>query len=85
LAKYGRLLKDTSKARRLITLLGETIEPQLNLRPYTQDIEERSSYEIKFNAAQIRLALSMYWDLLSREAEDKLIGLMDDEELKEEE
>ena len=78
LVKYETVLKSTSRARRLITLLGSTIEPQVNLRPYTQDIEERSSYDIKFDAGQIRLVLSMYWDLLTREAEDMLQGGMDD-------
>ncbi len=81
LKKYNELLTVSSKTRRLITLLGETIEPQVNLRPYTQDLEEKNTYTITFNARQLRLALSMYWDLLTREAEDKLLGCMDDEEL----
>ena len=85
LEKYQSLLRTTSKTRRLITLLGAAIEPQVSLRPYTQDLEERSTYEVKFDAGQLRLALSMYWDLLTREAEDKLMGSMDDETEVEEE
>lgn len=85
LKKYTDLLRKTSRVRKLITLLGTAIEPQVLLRPYTQDIEERSSYEIKFDAGQLRLALSMYWDLLASEAEDRLAGRMVDEEQEEEE
>src|SRR6478735_7215612 len=85
LKKYTDLLRKTSRVRRLVTLLGTAIEPQVLLRPYTQDIEERSSYDIKLDAGQLRLALSMYWDLLASEAEDKLSGRMTDEELDEEE
>jgi hypothetical protein len=77
LEKHAVLLKSTSKARRLITLLGTTMEQQLNLRPYTQDINECSVYDVKFNAGQVRLVLSIYWDLLTREAEDLLQGTMD--------
>lgn len=85
LQKYTDILRTTSRVRRLITLLGTVIEPQVALKPYTQDLEERSSYEITFNASQIRQALGMYWDLLTREAEDKISGRMDDVDLLEEE
>lgn len=81
LKKYTEILQFSNKARRLLTLLGETIEPQVNLRPYTQDLEEKTAYTITFNARQLRLALSMYWDLLTREAEDKLLGSMDNEDI----
>jgi hypothetical protein len=80
LKKYNALLTVNSKTRRLLTLLGETIEPQVNLRPYTQDLEEKNTYTITFKARQLRLVLSRYWDLLTREAEDKLLGSMDNED-----
>lgn len=78
LQKYTVLLKSASKARRLITLLGTAMEQQLNLRPYTQDINQCSAYNVKFDAGQVRLVLAIYWDLLTREAEDMLQGTMDE-------
>lgn len=83
--KYQTQLKITSKTRRLLKLLGDAVEPQLNFKPYTQDISERASYEFKLDAGQIRLLMTMYWNLVAQEAEDKLAGRMDENPLTEEE
>ncbi len=64
----------TQKSVRFIRLLGEVIEPQVNLTPYSQDVSMRTTYEIKFNATQIRMALKLYWDVLAENMENILMG-----------
>lgn len=76
--KYQHLVDNTRRVRKLLRLLGEVIEPQCNLKPYTQDVEERTVYEIKFNADQIRLALSLHWELIGQETEASITGSKDD-------
>jgi hypothetical protein len=58
----------------VITLLGEVIEPQTHLRPYTQDLAEAGTYEIKFTATQIREALRLHWELMAQQAEATIRG-----------
>lgn len=61
-----------AKGVRFIKLLGELIESQHQLSPYVQDVSEKKHYEIRFSAAQIRMALRWYWDVLSGHMEDVL-------------
>lgn len=84
-SKYQTLVTDTLKVRKLLRLLGEVIEPQCRLKPYTQDIEERAIYTIEFDAEQIRLALSLHWDLIGLETENRIAGRKDDVTSAEEE
>lgn len=58
----------------VITLLGEAIEPQLHLRPYTQDIADDSHYEVKFSAHQVREILRLHWHLIAVRAEAIIRG-----------
>lgn len=69
-AKHQKLLQTADKAKRVIKLLGGIVEPQLQLKPYVQDISEEREYIIKFSPRNIRLFLQMHWDLISQETED---------------
>lgn len=60
--------------RTVITLLGETIEPQVHLRPYTQDIAKDSHYDVTFSAHEIREILRLHWRLIAEEAEATIRG-----------
>lgn len=62
----------TKRTVRFIKLLGEVIEPQVQLQPYAQDVSTKTTYTITFNATQIRMALKLYWDVLSSKMEDVL-------------
>ena len=57
------------KTVRFIKILGEVIEGQLQLNPYTQDVLEKKRYEISFSAGQVRMALRWYWDVLGSKME----------------
>lgn len=71
LAALQEMLK-TQQA--IITVLGETIEPQTHLRPYTQDLADAGTYEIRFTATQIREALRLHWELVARQSEAIIRG-----------
>lgn len=62
----------TKKTVRFIKLLGEVMEPQVKLKPYEQDVSTKATYDIKFNANQVRMALRLYWDVLSVRMEEIL-------------
>lgn len=62
------------KTVRFIRLLGEVMEPQAQLRPYSQDVSTKATYDIKFNANQVRMALKLYWDVVADSMETALGG-----------
>lgn len=62
----------TIRTIRFIKLLGEVIEPQVDLKPYEQDVSTKRTYEIRFGAGQIRMALKLYWDVISDHLEAAL-------------
>ncbi len=64
----------TKKTVRFIKLLGEVMEPQVKLQPYAQDVSTKATYDIKFSASQVRMALRLYWDVLSSRMEEILGG-----------
>ena len=64
----------------IIKLLGEAMEPQVHLRPYTQDIAEDGHYEVKFTAHQVREILRIHWHLIAMEAEAIIRGNTTQEE-----
>ena len=64
------------KSARCLRVLGEVIEAQLDLRPYSQDALEDRKYKIEFGPDQIRLALRLYWDALAYAMEDSLANTM---------
>lgn len=64
------------KSARCLRVLGEVIESQLDLRPYTQDELEDRKYNIVFGPDKIRLALRLYWDALAYAMEDSLANTM---------
>ena len=61
-----------SKAVRFIKLLGEAVESQLKLRPFSQDVLEKSRYEISLTPSQTRIALRWYWDVISSKMEEAI-------------
>lgn len=73
-SKSTKLEEVTRKSLRFIKLLGEVIEPQVQLRPYEQDVSMKTHYDIRFNASQIRMALRLYWDAMSDFMERTLEG-----------
>lgn len=58
-----------AKGVRFIKLLGELMETQLQLTPYTQDVRESKHYDIRFSADQVRLATRWYWDVAAESME----------------
>ena len=80
--KYEELRKTLRKQQDIITRLGEAIEPQTHLRPYTQDLADKSSYEITIGAQDIRNILALHWELLAERSEALIRG---DKSLTEEE
>lgn len=60
------------KGIRFIKILGELMETQLKLTPYTQDVSERKHYDIRFSADQVRLATRWYWDVAAESMETTL-------------
>lgn len=60
------------KVTRFIRLLGEVMEPQVQLQPYVQDVSMKTSYDIQFNAHQVRMALHLYWDVMADNMEATL-------------
>lgn len=83
-AKYQMLLKTADKAKRVIKLLGGIMEPQLQFKSYMQDLVEKREYVVKFSPQNVRLFLQMYWDLVSQETEDIIVGRLE-ESVQEEE
>ncbi len=70
--KYNSMVKLTEATVQFIRLLGETIEVQTELTPYTEDIVKIRDYTVHFTAAQIRLALHLHWDVIGRAMESQL-------------
>lgn len=68
------LRKTLKEQQEIITLLGEVIEPQTHLRPYTQDISDAGTYMVRFTAHQIREALRLHWQLIAQQTEAILRG-----------
>jgi len=60
------------KGVRFVKILGELMETQLQLTPYTQDVREAKHYDIRFSADQVRLATRWYWDVLANSMEATL-------------
>jgi len=60
------------KGVRFVKILGELMETQLQLTPYTQDVREAKHYDIRFSADQVRLATRWYWDVLANSMETTL-------------
>jgi hypothetical protein len=65
----GRLLM---RQRAFIKLLGEVIESQTKLEPHTTDIDRGRRYDISFSPDNIRVALRLYWDILSKDMESSI-------------
>lgn len=61
------------KTVRFIRLLGEVIESQTKLQPYSQDASAREQYKIMFSPEQIRMVLRLYWDVIADDMERKLV------------
>lgn len=70
--KYNSMVKLTEATVQFIRLLGETIETQTQLTPYTEDIAKIKDYTVHFTAAQIRLALHLHWDVIGKAMESQL-------------
>lgn len=70
--KYEVMMKLTESTVRFIRLLGEIIELQTELTPYTEDLAKLKQYTIKFTSAQIRLALHLHWDVIGAAMESEI-------------
>lgn len=57
------------RQRSFIKILGETIESQTDLEPYSTDIDKGRKYTITFTPDQVRVALRLYWDVISQDME----------------
>lgn len=71
-AKVQEASKLLQRQRSFIKLLGETIEAQTNLEPYSTDIDKGRKYNIVFSPDQIRVALRLYWDVTSQDMESSI-------------
>lgn len=71
--KYKLMEKLTEATVRFIRLLGETIEEQTKLTPYTDDLLIAKEYTVHFTAAQIRLALHLHWDVIGQALENEIL------------
>jgi hypothetical protein len=69
---YEAVSNQHRKDLRFIRLLGETMEKQTQLRPYSQDLQEQHSYPVTFTPEQVRRLLSIYWNLVAEETEIEL-------------
>jgi hypothetical protein len=67
--KVQEASKLLQRQRSFIKILGETIEAQTNLEPYSADIDKGRKYNIEFSPDQIRVALRLYWDVTSQDME----------------
>ncbi len=73
-ATHKELLEFSKKAKKLLARFGAVIEPQVHLKPYTEDIAEKNEYVIKFTAAQIRAVLVLHWEVVAHNTEDIIAG-----------
>ena len=64
--------KQQAKLTRFIKLLGEVVEGQTQLRPYSQDVSEEREYNIKFTPGQIRMLLHAFWDIVGEDMEKQI-------------
>jgi chemotaxis protein histidine kinase CheA len=68
-AEAAKLKVELQKTVRFIRLIGELMESQTELSPYAQDVSEKKSYDIRFDANQIRRALQYYWATVAGDME----------------
>lgn len=68
-AKVKEASRLLQRQRSFIKILGETIEAQTDLEPYSADIDRGRKYNIEFTPDQIRVALKLYWDVTSQDME----------------
>jgi hypothetical protein len=73
LDKCTKMEKLTEATVRFIRLLGETIEVQTQLSPYTEDLAKNKDYTVHFTAEHIRLALHLHWDIIGSAMENELL------------
>lgn len=78
--KHAEAVAFVVEAKKMIRLLGEVMEPQVHLTPYSVDISGNKTYEIVFTAVQVRQALTMHWDLIAAKAEDIIAGRFKEDE-----
>lgn len=70
--QYKKMELLTEATVRFIRLLGENIEVQTQLTPYTEDLAKIKDYTVHFTAEQIRLALHLHWDVIGQAMENSL-------------
>ena len=73
ITKLQKQEKTQAKILRFISLLGEVIEPQAKLKPYSQDLLTKSHYDIRFSPDQIRMALHLFWDAVGERMENTIV------------
>ena len=76
LAQNASHVEAQQRVLRFVKLLGELIEEQTHLQPYTQDLSMQREYSIRFSASHIRLALRLHWDIIANAVESELSRTM---------
>ena len=70
--KVRSMTKLAESTVQFIRLLGEIIEEQTQLTPYTEDLLKSKDYTVHFTAVQIRLALHLHWDVIGQAMENDI-------------
>jgi hypothetical protein len=70
--EVGQLKQTNEKLVKFVRVLGETIEAQLDLQPWTLDDMEERKYNIAFKPDRVRMALRLYWDAVAKTMEDSI-------------
>jgi len=70
--KVRSMTKLAESTVQFIRLLGEIIEEQTEITPFTEDLAKMKSYKVKFTSTQIRLALRLHWDVIGASMESEI-------------
>jgi hypothetical protein len=61
------------KLEEFVISLGEVLETQVSLAPYSQDVAKKRKYSIVFTPTQVRTAMRLYWEVVALVMEDRLL------------
>lgn len=73
----ARSLEEAEAVRRkleeFVISLGEVLETQVSLAPYSQDVARKRKYTIVFTPSQVRTAMRLYWEVVSLVLKNKIL------------
>ncbi len=78
LAREIELSKIAMRLSKFVRVLGEVIEEQTDLTPYSSDVDNGKKYVIELTPSQVRTALILHWDTMAAKIESMLVPSVSD-------